>query len=168
MAGSVIIAPHSVSLRTASGLLSYGPYTGAGGNAAPDDMGIQVAASLSSNAVAQLRFAMPDTIPTGTLNLRCVMLTSDATTSHVGKLTISSAAVSSGASPSAATLQAQAQTTIPSSTPATMTDFYQVVNVPLTLTSPTADQFVVVAVTFNNTGWTISSIANFQFFLVWL
>ena len=45
-------------------------YSGAGGNAAPVEEGLGVAASLAGDSTWQLRFQLPESIPSGTAKLR--------------------------------------------------------------------------------------------------
>lgn len=126
-------------------------YAGAGGNASPTDYGLGVVASLSGDVVWQLRFPMPPTIPTGTLKLRLLCL-ANATTGVV-KITPSDANVAAAASPSAATLTAEAQQTL--TWAAGDNDKYKEAKVSLTPT-PAGNDTLVMALTFNTTGWTLA------------
>lgn len=159
MAGGPI-APSSVYLGGASGNLFPNFYSGAGGNAAPVDEGIGVVASLAANAVAQLRFAMPPAIPSGTLKLMVRML-ANATTGTV-KFTVSDKSCGSGVSPSALTLTAETQSTAN----ITAADQYTDVKVPLT-TVPNPNDDLVVALTFDSTGWTLAQVLTCLVWVLW-
>jgi hypothetical protein len=135
-------------------------YSGAGGNASPVEEGIGVVASLGADEVAQLRFPMPPSIPTGTLKLRNLML-ANATTGTV-KYTVSDANVAAGADPSSATLSAETQ----SSATLSAADTYLEVKTVLT-SSPNGNDMLVVAVTFNHTGWTLAQVLTNIFTIIW-
>src|SRR5438105_12408527 len=109
MAGGPIY-PSSAYPADSSGRFFPTFHTGAGGNAAPHDEGLGVKASLDADATWELRFPMPPTIPTGTLKLRLLALAN--VTSGVAKVTVKDKNVVAGASPSAAALTAEAQTTV--------------------------------------------------------
>ncbi len=96
------IFPNSAYPANSSGLLFPNFYAGGGGNVAPHDEGLGFAASLSSNAYWELRFACPPTVPTGTLKLRLLFLAN--ATSGIALLAVKDAAVPPANSPSAATL----------------------------------------------------------------
>jgi hypothetical protein len=159
MAGGPI-TPLPPYLGGASGLLSPGFYVGAGGNASPTDVGIQVVANLGSNATAQLRFPMPPSIPTGTLKLRNLML-ANATTGTV-KYTVQDANVAAGADPSSATLTSETQ----SSATISAADTYTEVKTALSAT-PNGNDMLVVAVTFDTSGWTLAQILTCIFTIIW-
>lgn len=126
-------------------------YAGAGGNAAPTDYGLGVAASLGADVIWQLRFPMPPTIPTGTLKLRILQLAN--ATSGTAKFTVSDTNVAAGASPSAATLTAETQSSV--TWGAGDADKYKETKVQLTVV-PTGNDTLVVALTFNHTSWTLA------------
>lgn len=159
MAGGPI-APTSVYLGGASGNLFPNVYSGGGGNAAAHEEGIGVAASLGSDATAELRFPMPSSIPTGTLKLMMRGLAN--ATSGVAKFTVKDGAVSGGSSPSAVTLTSETQ----SSVTWTAVDIYMDTKVTLT-TSPTANQELVVAITFNTASWTLAQVSTWLVWLLW-
>jgi hypothetical protein len=159
MAGGAI-TPSSVYLGGASGLLFPNFYVGGGGNASPTDEGIGVIASLGSNATAQLRFPMPPSIPTGTLKLRNLML-ANATTGTV-KYTVQDINVAVGADPSSATLTSETQ----SSATISAADTYTEIKTVLTST-PSGNDMLVVAVTFDSSGWTLAQTLTNIFTIIW-
>lgn len=150
----------SYTADTAGNLFPY-VYTGTGGNASASEAGWGVVASLGSNVVLQLRFAMPTVIPSGTFNL--ISYCQANATSGVVKYTVSDANVASGSSPSTASLTAETQTSITWSA----ADVYVRTATPLTST-PTANGMSVVAVTFNTSGWTLAQILSCKFYETWL
>lgn len=160
--GMTVVRPHSVYLGGAAGRLSTGFYAGGGGNAAAHEEGIQTVASLGTDSVAELRFQIPAVLPPGTMKLHCKALAN--ATSGAAKITISDAMVAAGASPSAATLTGEIQQTV--TWAAGGADKYNEFKLTLTPT-PTVGNALVVAVTFNTTGWTLAQIGTFQFSLIW-
>lgn len=159
MAGGPI-SPSSVYLGGASGNLFPNFYAGSGGNASAHDEGIGVVASLAVDATAELRFPMPSSIPTGTLKL---MMREIGAGSGTCKITVSDAAVSSGSSPSAATLAAETQSVI---SPISG-DQYLDTKVTLT-TSPAANQGLVVAVKFQGSVTTYPAfVTTWLFWVLW-
>lgn len=161
MAGGPI-APSSVYLGGAAGNLFPNFYAGAGGNAAPHDEGIGVVASLAADSTAELRFPMPPTIPTGTLKLRLLALAN--ATSGSAKLTVSDANVAAGASPSAAALTSEAQTTV--TWAAAGNDKYTEAKVTLSAT-PAGNDMLVVAIKFQTTGWTLAQVSTWLATIIW-
>jgi hypothetical protein len=156
------IGPSSVYLGGASGNLFPYFYAGAGGNASSHDEGIGVVASLGGNATAELRFPMPPAIPAGQLKLmlRCVA----NATSGVAKITPNDASCGTGVSPSALTLTADAQQTL--TWAAGDNDKYKDAKVNLS-SIPNPNDSLVVALTFNNTGWTLASNLNVLTWVLW-
>lgn len=146
------------SSDTAGNLFPY-LYTGAGGNAAASEWTQGVVASLGSNVALQLRFPMPSVIPSGTFKMASYCLANAS--SGVVKYTISDAMVGA-ANPSAATLTGETQTSITWGA----ADTYVITKTNLTAV-PVADQTLVAAVTFNNTGWTLAAILGCNFYVLW-
>lgn len=158
MAGGPI-SPSSVYVGGAAGNLFPNFYAGGGGNASSHDEGIGVIASLGSNAVAELRFPMPSVIPSGTLKL---MVRGIGAGANTAKFTVSDGSCGSGTSPSGLTLTAETQSSV------TFTSADQYIDTKVTLTtSPTANQTLVVAITFNNTGWTVSVVSTWLVWVLW-
>lgn len=144
------VTPSSAYPADVTGRLFPIFYGGGGGNASPHDQGLGVMASLTADAVWELRFPVPPTVPSGTLKLRVLSLSSSG--AGVAKLTVSDAAVSAGSSPSGATLTAEAQSTITWTVGSA--DKYIETKVTLSAT-PAGNDMLVVAMTFNTTGWTL-------------
>lgn len=163
MAGGPIF-PHSGPYTGgAGGNLFPFFYAGSGGNAAPHDEGLGVAAApLSADATAELRFMIPPTVPTGTMKLRMLALAN--ATSGVAKVTVSDAIISAGNSPSAAVLTSEAQQTVTWGTGDN--DKYKEVKLALTPTA-VANGVLVMAITFNATGWTLAQVSAWQFSILW-
>ena len=160
MSGGPIL-PSSVYLGGASGNLSptfYVPATNT--NAAGAIEGVGVVASLGSDAPAVLQFNMPETIPSGTLKLRCLAMAN--ATSGVAKLTIKDKNAAAGASLGTTTLNSETQV---SQTWATA-DILVENKVTLTST-PSANDILTILATFNTTSWTLAAASVWQFSIVW-
>lgn len=137
-------------------------YIGSGGNASPTDYGLGVAASLGADVTWQLRFPMPPTIPSGTLKLRTLTLTS--ATSGSALFTVSDINVASNSSPSAASMNSETQTLVNFS--AGTVDRYVECKIPLT-SSPIGNDMLVVAITYNHTSWTLASTSTWIATIIW-
>jgi hypothetical protein len=161
MAGGPIY-PSSAYPNDSSGRLFPTFYGGAGGNAAPHDEGLGVKASLDADATWELRFPMPPTIPSGTLKLRLLALAN--ATSGVAKVTVKDKNVAAGASPSAAALTSETQVTV--TWAAGNNDQYLETKVALT-SSPAGNDVLVVALTFNTTGWTLAQVSCWLASIIW-
>jgi hypothetical protein len=161
MAGGPI-GPSSDYISDTSGKLFGYVYPGGGGNAAPHDIGYGVAASLSANVTLELRFPIPPAaaIPSGTLKLLGRFLAN--ATSGTFKYTVQDAFVASGSDPSSATLTSETQ----NSQAVSAADTYMDVKTTLTA-SPTGNGELVVAVTFDTTGWTLAVILMGRFYIIW-
>lgn len=160
MAGGALL-PSSIYLGGASGNLSatfYIPATNTNGAGAIE--GVGVIASLAADAPAVIQFNMPESIPTGTLKLRCLAMAN--ATSGVAKLTVSDKNVAAGNSLGTSTLNTETQL---SQTWATADIL---VENKITLTStPAANDILTVLATFNTTGWTLAALSVWQFSIVW-
>jgi hypothetical protein len=161
MAGGPI-TPSSTYPADASGRLFPNFYSGGGGNAAPHDEGLGVKASLDSDATWELRFPMPPAIPTGTLKLRLLALAN--ATSGVAKVTIKDANVAAGSSPSAAGLTSETQVSLTWSSG--QADKYQESKTALS-SSPNGNDMLVVALTFNTSGWTLAAVSTWLATIIW-
>ncbi len=143
-------------------------FSGAGGNISNIEEGHGVMASLTADAVVELRFHIPPTLPTGTLKMRILALAN--ATSGAAKLTVNDGvatpATSPGSSgnPSAATLTAESQTTITWTT--SENDRYKLAEVTLTA-APAGGDVLVAAVKFQTSGWTLAVVGTFIFSIVW-
>jgi hypothetical protein len=159
MAGGPIY-PSSAFPADTAGRLFPNFYAGGGGNAAPHDEGWGVKASLDADAVLELRFPMPPAIPTGTLKLRGLHI-ANATTGAI-KYTVSDKNVAAAASPSAATLTGETQ----SSLTFTAVDIYNEVKTTLTST-PAGNDILVVAVKYQTSGWTLAQVLTTLWSVIW-
>jgi hypothetical protein len=160
MAGGPIL-PSSVYLGGASGNLSptfYIPATNT--NTAGALEGIGVVASLAADAPAVLQFNLPESIPTGTLKLRCLAMAN--ATSGVANMTPSDGQTAAGSNIGATTLTADTQV---SQTWATADILVE--NKVTLATTPTANSILTVLCTFNHTGWTLAQVSVWQFSIVW-
>src|SRR5689334_7033526 len=102
------IFPSSVYLGGASGNLFPAFYTpNTNTNSAGTIEGIGVVGSLGSDASAILQFNMPESIPSGTLKLRCLAMANAS--SGVAKLTVSDGATSAGSNIGATALSSETQ-----------------------------------------------------------
>ncbi|MGE3622489.1 MAG: hypothetical protein AB7H77_01265 [Bdellovibrionales bacterium] len=137
-------------------------YTGGGGNAAPVDFGLGVAASLGSDATWQLRFPMPPSIPGGTLKLRLLALANAGSGS--AKVTVKDAAVAAATSPSAAALTSETQATV--TWGAGDADKYKETKITLAAT-PAANDTLAVGLTFNASGWTLAAVSTWIATIIW-
>jgi len=156
------IYPSSLYPGDTTGRLFPNFYSGAGGNASPVDQGMGVMASLSADATWELRFAMPPSIPSGTLKLRLLALAN--ATSGVAKVTVKDGRCPAGSSPSAASLTSETQTSI--TWGAGNNDEYMEAKVTLT-TSPSGNDILVVALTFNTSGWTLAVVSTWLASIIW-
>jgi hypothetical protein len=144
-------------------------YQGPDGNAAPNEWGHgTLSGGPSADRTLGLRFHMPPILPSGTMKLRILALA--PATSGAAKLTVSDGAASPAASPGAGgnpsgiTLTAESQTTI--TWAAAEDDRYKEAKVVLS-TMPSGGDVLVVAVVFNNSGWTVSGTNLFVFTVIW-
>lgn len=137
-------------------------FPGAGGNASSHRFGIGVIASLASDVTAELTFAMPPAIPAGQLKLMVRALA--LATLGVAKLTVSDGTAGAGADPSAVTLTPETQATFTWG-PATSGVFID--NKISLSATPGGNDCLIVAATFNTTGWTLAQEACFLFWVLW-
>lgn len=160
MAGGPLL-PSSVYVGGASGNLSptfYVPATNTNNAGAIE--GVGVVASLGSDSAAVLQFNLPESIPTGTLKLRCLAWAN--ATSGVAKLTVSDGQTAPASNIGATTLTAETQLS------QTWTTADVIVENKITLTTaPTANEILTVLATFNTSGWTLAATSVWQFSLVW-
>lgn len=156
------IFPSSAFINDTSGQLFPSFYVAATNtNGAGYDEGWTISASLTtSDPVLVMRFAIPPTVPTGTLKLRCLSLAN--ATSGVAKWTVTDKNVAAGSAPGTATLNSETQV---SQTWATA-DIYVENKVTLTST-PAGNDILVLAVTFNHTSWTLAAAVTTIFSIIW-
>lgn len=161
MAGGPI-APHSAFPNDSNGRLYRSVYSGAGGNAAAHELMWTVRASLDADASFEMYFAVPPSLPSGTAKIRLLMRAS--ATSGVAKMTLSDGRCPAGSDPSAATLNAETQTSV--TWGAGDTDKYKETKITIT-TVPQASDIIVCQFKFQTSGWTLAQIMGFQAFLIW-
>lgn len=157
------IFPHSAFPLTAGNVFPS-IYVG-GGSGSKQEEGLGVAASIAADSTWRLRFQLPPAIPTGTCKLMLRGLAN--ATSGAAKITPNLVKVAIGASPSAATLLAEAQQTVTW----TAVDVYMDTKVTLTSTNvPTAgdeNKAMVCDLIFNTASWTLAQVSTWQAFLLW-
>lgn len=161
MAGGPIF-PTSAFPNDTSGRIFANFHAGAGGNASSHDEGLGVMASLSADATWELRFPMPPSIPSGTFKLRLLALAN--ATSGTAKLTVKDGRCPAGSSPSAASLTSETQTSVTWSTG--NNDQYLETKVTLTVV-PQANDMIVVGLTFQTSGWTLSQVSTWIASVIW-
>jgi hypothetical protein len=161
MAGGPI-TPSSTYPADASGRLFPSFYSGSGGNAAPHDEGLGVKSSLDADATWELRFPMPPSIPTGTLKLRLLALAN--ATSGTAKVTIKDGRCPAGTSPSAASLTSETQVSL--TWASGNNDQYLESKTALSAT-PSGNDMLVVALTFNTSGWTLAAVSTWLATIIW-
>lgn len=158
------IAPYSAYTADTTGQLAYDLITSAGGNASPSEWGwtVAAAATLSADRTLQLRFALPDPLPGGTLKLR-VLSQANATSGDL-KFTVAANGVAPTEDPGAVTLTAESQSTV---TFATTAYRYTETKVSLTQGTFVAGDIVVMSLVFNDTNTTVAAASNHKLFLIW-
>jgi hypothetical protein len=164
MAGGTL-SPSSDVIGDTSGRLFTGVYAGAGGNNAAKEAGWQVAASIGSDTgPLSLRFAMPPAaaLPSGTLKLLMRALANAST--GAAKVTVQDGVAANGVSPSAVSLTSETQATV--TWGASDNDKYKDTKVTLSAT-PAGNDELLVALTFNATGWTLAAMSTWRFYVIW-
>lgn len=163
MAGGPLY-PTSVYPNDATGTIFPNWYIGAGGNAAATEEGLGVAASISGDFVWELRFAVPPSVPTGTLKLRILSLANAS--SGTAAFIVKDGTCSAGSSPSAALLTTE--------TTATVTwgpgdaDKYKETKIVLTA-APAGNDMLVVALTMHGaaSAWTLAQVSTHLVSVIW-
>ena len=161
MAGGPIF-PRSVYLGGAAGRLFPNFHVGAGANSKYDE-GVGVGASIASDSVAELRFQMPPTLPTGTCKLKLRALAN--ATSGAAKVNPSWASVAAEEDPSSATLNAEGTGTI--TWAAGDNDQYKELEIILDADTPVADEEIVMKLTFETTSWTLAAVSTWIASIIW-
>lgn len=160
MAGGPVF-PSSVYLGGASGNLYpafYVPNTNTNSSGAIE--GIGVVGSLGSDSAAVLQFNLPEIIPSGVAKIR-VLAWANAT-SGVAKFTIKDGQTSVTSNIGGTTLNTETQVSQTWSSADIIVE-----NKVACTTSPSSNNILTVSVTFNTSGWTLSSNSVWQFSLVW-
>ena len=159
MAGGPLF-PSSIGYPT-NGLV-YPGYR-VGGSNSRQFGGHRAAASLGSDAVLELIFEMPQSLPTGTGKLRASVVAN--ATSGNGVINPSWASLANGENYDTISLTAEGNTTVTWSTG----NADQVLEALITLDADTivADEYVVMRITFVSGSWTLAQISTWQFSIVW-
>lgn len=159
MAGGAIV-PISAMPATAGKVFPY-PYVGAT-NARLEEM-LGVMASLNGDAVYYLTFIMPPTLPTGTGKLR--LLCRAAATSGAAKINPKWVSVAAGENPDTMTLIAEGTSTL--TWAAGDDDDYKELSVVLDADTLVASEMVVMALTFETSGWTLAAKLGVLPVIIW-
>lgn len=169
MAGGPIY-PTSAYPADTNGRVFPSFYAGLGGNASPHDEGLGVKASLDADATWELRFPMPPTIPTGTMKLRLLALSSASTGNAY--FNVADKNVAAGASPSGATLVSENSGNSYTLT-WTAADVYNEIKIALTPT-PAGNDMLVMALTFKHTQvggsaltWSLAASSTWLASIIW-
>ncbi len=163
MAGGPIL-PSSIYLGGASGNLSPTFYISSAGIGttwgAGAFEGVGVVASLAADATAVLQYNLPESIPTGTLNLRILSLANAATGTAV--VVVGDGVTAAGSNIASATITAESSY----STAWTAADNLVEKKIVLS-TAPVANSIYTVHAGFKTTGWTLAAASVWQLSLVW-
>lgn len=163
MAGGPLY-PSSAFPNDTGGNLFPSYYGGGGGNAAPHDEGLGVAASIASDLTWELRFAMPPSIPSGTLKLRILSLAN--ATSGTASFIVKDGRCPAGSSPSAAALSTEATVTTTWATGDA--DEYLEQKIALS-TTPQGNDVLIVALTMHgaSSAWTLAAVSTHLVSVIW-
>lgn len=157
MAGGAIFPNSAFPVTAGSVFPNF--YVGGGANSKQEE-GLGVAASIAADSIWRLRFAIPPTVPTGTMKLRLLGLAN--ATSGAAKVTVNSAVVAAASSPSAATLTAETVATVTW----TAVDVYNEAKITLT-PSAVGNSMLVMDLTFTASGWTLAQVSTWLVSLIW-
>lgn len=157
---SGMIFPHTAIPITKNKIWA-GPHIATDGN--PYDMGLQVMASLDADAVAELVFSMPPSLPTGTAKLLLIGLS--AAIANSAKVNPKWCSVADGESNQATARQAEGVSTI--TWAAGDTDKYKYTKVTLDADVIVANEQVCMSLTFETAGWTLASISTWIACIIW-
>ena len=162
MAGGPVF-PNSMVAVTA-GVVFPNVHIGAGANSKHDEgLGV-AAATLTSDGIWRLRFAMPPTsLPTGTGKLRLLALAN--ATSGSAKVNPKWASVAAGASPSGATLSAEGTNTL--TWASGDNDKYKELKITLAAATLTVSQIVVMDLTFETSGFDLAAVSTWRPSIIW-
>ena len=160
MAGGPLF-PHSAFPVTA-GRAFPNFYVGGGSNSKHDE-GLGVEASVGADTTWRLRFQLPPTLPTGTAKLRLLALAN--ATSGNAKVNPKWASVAPGESPSAATLNAEATSTLTWSTGDA--DKYKELKITLDADTLVAGEEVVMDLVFETASWTLAQVSTWIVSIIW-
>lgn len=139
-----------------------------GGSNSKHEEGMGVMASLDGDAIWRLRFQLPATLPSGTCKLRLIGLGTNATGGALSaKVNPKWASVAMSESPSAATLQAEGVQTISWAASSADDDKYKETKITLDADTPVGGEIIVMDLTFETSGWTLSTVSTWIASLIW-
>lgn len=139
-------------------------HIGAGANSKHTE-GLGVQASVGADSIWRLRFRMPPTtLPTGTCTLNLEAL-ANATTGNA-KINPKWAMVAAEAAPDTATLNAEGTSTL--TWGAGDNDQIKALTITLDATTPAADQWLVMDLTFETASWTLAQVSTWTVFVTWI
>ena len=133
-----------------------------GGTNSQRDEGIGLAASISADATAELRFQMPPTLPSGTGKLRVLSLAN--ATSGTVVFDPQWASVAAGENPDTVTLNAEGNTT--TTWASGDNDDYKETKITLDADTLTAGETVVMSLVFDSTS-TIAAVSTHIVSIIW-
>jgi hypothetical protein len=134
-----------------------------GGTNARREEGMGVEASVGANATWELRFEMPQVLPTGTAKLRLLALANATSGSAKVNPTWGSCAVEE--SPDTITLTAEGTQTLTWSTGDN--DQYKELITTLDADTIVADEIVVMQLVFETSSWTLAQVSTWQASIIW-
>jgi hypothetical protein len=137
-------------------------HIGAGANS-KHESGLGVQASVGADSTWRLRFAFPETLPTGTCKLRLFALAN--ATSGSAKVNPKWASVAAEEDPSGATLNAEGTATL--TWAAGDNDQYKELEVTLDADTPVAGEICVLDLVFETSSWTLAQVSTWLARIVW-
>lgn len=137
-------------------------HAGAGASC-PNEEGLGVSASLSSDASWCLRFMLPPTLPSGTAKLRLVALAN--ATAGDAKVNPKWASVAMEEAPSQVTLNMEGTQTVTWATGDN--DQYKELKVTLDADTLVAGEIVTMELVFETVNWTLAAISTWQVAIIW-
>lgn len=161
MAGGPLL-PRSAIPRT-TGRVFPNVHVGAGANGHQEE-GLGVEASVGADSIWDLVWSFPvASLPSGTCKLRLTALAN--ATSGDAKVNPKWASVAVEESASGATLTAEGTSTLTWSTGDN--DQYKQIEITLDADTPVADEFLVMALTFETASWTLAQVSTWIAELIW-
>lgn len=133
------------------------------GSGSKRQLGIGVQASLGADAIVEMGFNAPPTLPTGTPKLVAQALA--ASVSGDGKINIKWASVAPEEDPSSATLNAEGTTTV--TWAAGDSDVLKETKITLDADTIVAGEMIVMQFTYETTGWTLAVVSTWRYFIIW-
>jgi hypothetical protein len=120
-------------------------------------------ASLGSDAILELNFEAPQSLPSGTPKLRCLVISDD--TSGDGVINPAWASLPVGGDYDTVALNAEGNTTITWATG----DNEELLEEIIVLDADTVveDEIIIMQITFVSASWTLASISTWNFSIIW-